>query len=630
MNTNLKALASLALVLAMNAGNAQTASTGATTPPAAKSTTKRTRRPVEPKGPSVQSQIDALRTDMQTQIQSLRQQLSDKDAQLQQAQQAAVAAQASAQQAQQAVQAAQQANTENTQAVTSLQGAVSDLKTNNATLAQTVQTSQQQTTAALEHPDAIHFKGITLSPTGSYLAGETVYRNHATGSDIPTSFNALPLSASDYSQLSEFYGSGRQSRIALLAEGKAANFTLRGYYEADWLGTGITSNNNQSNSYVMRQRQLFAQAETHGWQVSGGQMWSLVTETRSGLSPRSEATPLTIDPNYVPGFSWERQYGFRVVKEVKPRELWLGVSAENPETLNLGGTVPGNLLLGTYGTGGGNYDGGATYTISGNVPAVAAAANYSFNLAPDMIAKLAYEPKFGGHYEVYGLARFFQYRNYVGYKNTSVFNPATGATTVTISYTSAYNDQTVGGGIGGSARYPAFNKRVEFGLKGLYGDGVGRYEDSSLADATANYAGQLKLLHGYSALATIDAHATKRLDLYFNYGSDGVLRNFSTSPTGGQFGYGNYAFSNKGCSTEPAPVSAFAPNNPGSCAANTRDVQAFVAGYWYDFYKGPLGRLRQGVQYDYVTRNVYSGLAGPATPQANNNMFWTSFRYYLP
>jgi hypothetical protein len=624
MKTNLKALASLVLALSLQAANAQTTTSSSSS----SSTPKKTHKAKAPAGPSVQSQIDALRTEMQGQIQTLQQQLSQKDAQLQQAQQAAAAAQAAAQQAQQAAQAAQTANSENTQAVTSLQGAVTDLKTSNSTLVQSVEDTKK-TTANFEHPDALHYKGITLSPVGSFLAGETVWRSAATASDIPTPFSSIPLPAADAAQLSEFYGTGRQSRIALMAEGKAKAFTLRGYYEADFLGVGTTSNNNESNSYVMRQRQVWAQAETKGWTVTGGQMWSLATETKQGMTNRSEATPQTIDPNYLPGFVWERQWGMRVTKELIPKTLWAGVSAENPETLNLGGTVPANLLLGSYGTNGGNYNGGGTYTISGNVPAVGAAANYSYNLAPDMIAKIAYEPKFGGHYEVFGVARFFQYRNYVGYKNTSTFNPVTGVTSVTITYTSAYNDSLVGGGIGGSLRYPVFNKKLDIGLKGLWGDGSGRYGSSTLSDATADYNGRLKLLHSYSALASLEAHATPRLDVYINYGTDGLFRNYSNSPTGGHFGYGNYAFSNTGCSTQPAPVSAFAPNNPGSCAANNRDLQEITFGYWYDFYKGPLGRLRQGIQYANTVRNVFSGATG-VTPQATENMFWTSFRYYLP
>ena len=51
-----------------------------------------------------------------------------------------------------------------------------------------------------------------------------------------------------------------------MAEGKTGSATLRGYYEADWLGAGITSNDNQSNSYVFRQRVLWGQiALNNGW-----------------------------------------------------------------------------------------------------------------------------------------------------------------------------------------------------------------------------------------------------------------------------------------------------------------------------------------------------------------------------
>ena len=63
---------------------------------------------------------------------------------------------------------------------------------------------------------------------------------------------------------------------------------MTGYYEADWLGAGITSNNNQSNSYVLRQRQLWADAKTaSGWDFTGGQGWSLATETTAGPDPRN-------------------------------------------------------------------------------------------------------------------------------------------------------------------------------------------------------------------------------------------------------------------------------------------------------------------------------------------------------
>lgn len=130
------------------------------------------------------------------------------------------------------------------------------------------------------------------SPTGSYLATETVYRNHATGADIPTPFNAIPLENSDAAKMSEFYGTARQSRVAILAQGKLPNMTLSGYHELDWLGTGVASNNNQSNSYVMRQ--LWAQAALkNGWTLPAVRCgpWPWNTKRVLGQPTRSLPRP---------------------------------------------------------------------------------------------------------------------------------------------------------------------------------------------------------------------------------------------------------------------------------------------------------------------------------------------------
>ena len=284
MKIQLKTLATLALVSAMSAGLAQTTASGTTSTSSTTPKKTATRKPAPPKKPSVESQIESLREEMQTQIQQLRQQLNDRDQQLLQAQQAAAAAQAAAAQAQQQAAQMQPGITENTQAVSSLQGAVSDLKTNNTSLATTIQDNQAKVEKQITNPDVIHFKGVTLSPR-ELPAGETVYRTHATGSDIPTPFSSLPYEHADAYALSEFYGTARQSRVALMAEGHTGSATLRGYYEADWLGTGVSSNNNESNSYVFRQRVLWGQAAlNNGWAFTGGQLWSMATEDRKGIS----------------------------------------------------------------------------------------------------------------------------------------------------------------------------------------------------------------------------------------------------------------------------------------------------------------------------------------------------------
>ena len=161
----------------------------------------------------------------------------------------------------------------------------------------------------------IHYKGITMTPTG-FTAAETVWRGKAVSADVNTPLNSVPLPGTSASNISEFNASGRQSRIGMLFEGKLENVKIGGYYEGDFLGGGSTSNDNQSNSYVFRQRQFWGQAKfNNGFTVTGGQMWSLVTETSKGLDNRTEVLPQTIDAQYTAGFSWARQYGMRFRQE---------------------------------------------------------------------------------------------------------------------------------------------------------------------------------------------------------------------------------------------------------------------------------------------------------------------------
>ncbi len=564
-----------------------------------------TRKATKPTKPSVEDQIQALREEMEGQINSLRNDLTEKNAELQKAQQAAADAQAAAAKAEAAANAQQQATTENSAAVTTLQSTVNDLKSNSLSLATTVSDETSAIKKQIANPDAINFKGITISPTGSFLAAESVNRTGATGGGINTPFTGIPLQYSDYAQLSEFTATGRQSRVAVKAVGKLANMTLSGYYEMDWLGTGITSNNNQSNSYVLRQRQLWTDAKlSNGWDFSGGQGWSLATETTQGLTRGSEILPATIDPQYEAGFVWTRQYSFRVSKDIN-RKFFMGASVENAQTLNpAGSNLPTNLLIGSAGNGGGLFN---------------PTANYSFNLAPDFIAKMAFEPGWG-HWEIFGISRFFRDR---------IYPNATSAA-------GAYNDSIPGAGIGGGFRAPLANNKVTIGLKGLYGKGVGRYGSSTIADITLRPDGQIDPLKAFSTLSTVELNPNSRLLVYLNYGGDYVYRDYW-----GKIGYGSPLTAMSGCNTEPVTGSGatngavgYSPSTPANCGGNNKDVQEGTAGYWFYFYKGPKGGLRQGFQYSYFTRNIWSGTGGPLNPnggaKGTDNVIETSLRYYLP
>jgi len=249
----------------------------------------------------------------QQQINQLMQQVRTRDKTIDQLQQQVSQVQSAASQAKQKADAASsQANQAQQSEVTALKGDVTDLKENLTNTAASLQDTQK-TMGELQSPIALRFKGITITP-GGFLAAETVWRQRGLASDVNTPFNSLPFPGSSASNLSEFFASGRQSRVSMLAEGKLKDLKMAGYVEADFLSAGVTSNNNQSNSYTLRQRQMWAQAALHGWTFTGGQMWSLVTETKKGVDNRSEALPMTIDAQYSLGFSWARQFGFRVAK----------------------------------------------------------------------------------------------------------------------------------------------------------------------------------------------------------------------------------------------------------------------------------------------------------------------------
>ncbi|MGC2639403.1 MAG: hypothetical protein WA294_19615 [Acidobacteriaceae bacterium] len=599
MITKCTVLATLALSMAAAAGHAQTTASSTDTP-------KKIHHHARVEhGPTVESQIQDLKSQMDSQrgeIDTLKQQLSDRDAQLQQAQQAAAAAQQAAQAAQAAANQEQQTLSSNTEAVTSLQSSVSDLKSSTSAMVTTVQKQNSDMKKEIENPEAVYYKGVTISPAGSFIEAATVYRSSATGDGINTHFTAVPLEHSGQAQESEFFGSGRQSRIALKADGKLDNVDMNAYYEMDWLGAGVTSNNNQSNSYLVRQRQLWARAAfASGWDVTGGQMWSLTTETTKGLDNGTEILPGTIDPQYTAGYVWNRQYGFRVAKDWG-NKVWLGASLENDQALP-GGSAPTDQFLGQAGDTGGLYNN---------------QANYSYNEAPEIVGKMAFEPGWG-HWELFGVARFFRNRIYPN------------ATASTPSSAGAYNDEVTGGGIGGGFRVPMAGKKLSIGLKGLYGDGTGRMGDATIADLTFRSDGTISLLHTFSALSTVELNPTKRLNIYLNYGGDYVGRDLQD---GGTSGYGLYTADMSGCNTEGLPGGSYSPAGTGNCKGNNKDVQEFTSGYWYNFYNGPKGRFRMGLQYSYIERNLWSGTGGTLNPdggaRGTDNIFESSMRYYVP
>ncbi len=471
------------------------------------------------------------------------------------------------------------------------------------------QQTAQTDTYGTDQPRFWKFKGVTFTP-GGFFAAESVWRQRALSADVNTPFTSTPLPGSSQYNVGEFNASGRQSRIAMLVQGDAHNVKLGGYYEADFLSAGTTSNDNQSNSYTLRQRQFWAQAAFNsGFTLTGGQMWSLVTQTAKGLDNRTEVLPETIDAQYSVGFSWARQYGMRFAQDFG-NKVWVGFSVEEPQTTFkvAGTTAP--FVVGAAGNSGGLYN---------------LSTNYSFNFTPDFVLKAAFEPGFG-HYEVFGLASTYRDRIF-----------PTGA--------SPYNSKTAGGGGGANAWFPFDNGIVNIGLHALVGDGVGRYGSAGVApDVTMRPDATIAPIRSYQGLATLAIH-DKKWDVYFHAGEEyaGRTQFISGTPTVliPNEGFGAIGFNNSGCWTEPGPGSGgYAPGSLASCSGNIKDVFEGTGGLWYSFFSGPYGTLKLGLQYSYVILNTWTGAgstgvctssAHPScTPDSNENMVFTSLRYYIP
>ncbi len=603
--------AALAATLVFTTVTMQGQTSRAATP--AKTTSKKVvkKKPVETQ---MQREIRELREQMlsqQSQIDALKTQLADKDAKLATVQQSAQGAETTAATATARAESVSSSVAANTEAVTALNSTVTDLKNSNVGLAQTISDTKKDITEKIESPLALRYKGVTITPV-AFFALENVYRSRSLNSDINTPFNTTPYPGAAEAHTSELNFSGRPTRLGGLFEGNTGPFKLTGYFETDFQSAGVTSNENQSNSYTLRQRQAWGQLATKsGFTLTGGQMWSLVTETKKSTDNRTENTPMVIDHQYHVGFSWARQGAIRVQQKFN-NGLTLAGSLEEAQNIFAATNQNANFFFGSAGVGGGLFN---------------PTANYSNDVAPDVIAKATYDSKYG-HYELGGIARFFRDRYFPTVSGGSGSAGGTGTTAGTA------NDTKTGGGFFANARFPV-TKLVDFGVHTMVGTGVGRYGTATLPDTTVHPDGRLAPIKSYQGLYSMEFHPTPKVDLFGYAGAEYAQRTVYLSTLGSSagklIGYAPPTASNAGCNTETIPTgnSGFLPGTPANCLGATRVVIEGTAGFTYRAYTNPrFGRLQYQATYSYLTRSAWTGVGG--APKATNNMVFTSMRYYLP
>ncbi len=468
------------------------------------------------------------------------------------------------------------------------------------------QTGGEQQASALGPYGTFRVGGVSVT-LGGYIEALAITRTRNEVADFASNFNAAPYPQSPTYHEPEFRGSSRSTRLSMLIRGKPSDAVdVAGYVETDFGGAGISSNSNESNSYVLRVRQAYATYDNANWgfHVLAGQAWSMLTTDRVGITPRQEALALVPDGNLVVGDWYTRQWQLRFVKDFN-RRVWLGLSFEEPETLY---SVTTQNVAGANNVGG--VVGGTDNFTNPGGSLLNPNANYADDIAPDVIAKLAVDPSFG-HYEAYGIARFLNTRE-----------------TLTTPINSGRNRTAVAGGGGAAMLLPLIGPKLVFQAQILAGQGLGRYGPGQLPDATIGANGTPIPIPEVQAFVGLVGHPSRTVDLYAYAGTEQEQKRSFDDRVGGineAFGYGNGAFIDTGCNTE---------GSTAACSGQTRGLVETVLGGWWRFLHGPYGTLEFGPSWEYVRRTAFQGTSVSATavrtevtPKTDENTILLSFRY---
>lgn len=429
-----------------------------------------------------------------------------------------------------------------------------------------------------------------VTPVG-FMDFTGVFRSKDGGSGIGTNFGNIPylLPTAFQGNLSELRENMQNSRIGFRVDALVHDARVIGYMEADFLGNNPGNVAVTSNSNTLRSRLYWVDVRRGGWEVLGGQTWSLLTPGRTGISPLPADIFYTqdIDVNYQAGLFWGRIPELRFVYHTPSDKAAFAVALESPEQY-IGGsggggtiTLPSGLSSILGGTGSSatsaQFNSGST-TL--NVP------NYS----PDIIAKFAVDPSKKFHLELGGIER--QFKDYNLISGAGVTNVKTG-----------------GGGF--------FNVNFEL-FKGFrvltnnfIGDGIGRYIFGLAPDVIIRPDGTISPIKAGSTVSGIE-FTHKNTFLYAYYGGVYIEPNFSIDTTS---------------SATPQPLIGY--GYAGSSNSQNRSIQEETIGFNQTLWKdAKYGALNFMGQYSYLSRNPWA--VGTGGEDAHLNMVFLNLRYTLP
>ena len=449
-------------------------------------------------------------------------------------------------------------------------------------------------------PLQIHIGDATLTPVG-FMDFTSVWRNHAAGGNIGTSFGSVPYGTLTSgippytTNLTELRLSMQNSRIGFRADADVKGAHVIGYMEADFLGTPASTNIAvTSNSNLLRSRLYWVDIRKGAWEVLGGQTWSLLTPGRSGISPLPADIFYSqdIDVNYQAGLFWGRIPELRFVYHPS-KQVAFAVALDSPDQYAGGSSGGGSTVLPSALSGTSAYAGELDLSASSGGIATP-------NVAPDIIAKLAFDPNKRVHAEVGGVERNFK----VWYPGAPAV-PATSTAPAIPAIPSA--DFSAQGGGGFANLHIEVFKGFRLLTNNFWSDGGGRYIFGQAPDLIAHANGSISLVHSGSTVTGFE-FTQKKTMIYGYYGGIYVMRNTAIDTTGKYIGYGY----------------------TGASAGQNRAIQEATFGFNQTIWKdAKWGAVNFMGQYSYLVRDPWYVASGQPT-NATLNMLFFNLRYTLP
>ena len=425
-------------------------------------------------------------------------------------------------------------------------------------------------------PPYLRLGSVCIVPVG-FMDATTVWRDKNAGSSMGSNFGSVPFNNTVNGNLSEFRFSPQNSRLGLRVDGdwKGAHFI--GYNEFDFNGTSGSSGITVSNgAFVPRLRLFWVDVRKGKIEFLAGQSWSMLTPNRKGISalPGDLFYSQVIDINYTAGLTWTRQPGMRVLYHPS-NTVTFGLSAEQPDQY-IGGSAGGSGITLPA----------ALSALSGTQLDAANETLAAPTVAPDIIAKVAFDPSSKLHMELAGIERTFK--------------------TVNPSLLSQHFTAT-GGGVQFGINGEVF-RGVRLITTNFWSDGGGRYLFGQAPDTIVRSDGSLSLVHAGGTVDGVEATIRNTL-LYGYYGGIYIGRDSAYDANGKSLiGYGY----------------------TGSPNSQNRAINEVTFGFNQTMWRNPrYGAVNVMGQYEWLQRDPWFVALG-APKATHDSTIYFNVRYTLP